>query len=486
MKQSSISSVWKIVLLGALLLLIALLFPQPITAYAITLILGVISIVKPKESLFLLIYYFPIRSFLVEINPSLKLIGDIIIIGAFVRVVWDARSNWKQIFRFEIFEWAFIAFLIIGAISSFITGVSTGAIVFQLRAFAITFLLLYVVKRLSITKSDIITFLWNTLIVALIIVVQGLVEKLSMRSALMPETWINRSLSSNNRVRIYGLLNNPNVLATFLTIATILTVYLKKFVTNNKLQWFLNISLILMVGVWILTYSRGTWIAVVIGIVVYTLLTRKWKVPVKAILLVGISFLIVTMPTTYISKWINNNTEIGNFPRTGPAEEVDTGFADESKRLEETFSKSTFDKSKTTGRLFVVYKGFEVYKDYPLIGSGFGTFGDSASKSYSSPIYKDYDIETNIYADNQYIEVIAQNGTVGVILFAVFLLGLLHLFWKHRKTNPYAIPLLASLVGIYWCGVIYNMWEDKTFTMYFFIITAVFIQFVSKKERISK
>ena len=230
MKQSSISTVWKIVLLGALLLLIALLFPQPITAYAITLILGVISIVRPKESLFLLIYYFPIRSFLVEINPSLKLIGDIIIIGAFLRVVWDSRSNWKQIFRFEIFEWAFIAFLVIGAISSFITGVSTGAIVFQLRAFAITFLLLYVVKRLSITKSDIITFLWNTLIVALIIVVQGLVEKLSMRSALMPETWINRSLSSNNRVRIYGLLNNPNVLATFLTIATILTVYLKKFV----------------------------------------------------------------------------------------------------------------------------------------------------------------------------------------------------------------------------------------------------------------
>jgi len=485
MKQSSVNTTWKIVILGALLLLIALLFPQSITAYAITLILGVISIVRPKESLFLLIYYFPIRSFLVEINPSLKLVGDIIIIGAFLRVVWDARSNWKQIFRFEIFEWAFIAFLVIGAISSFITGVSMGAIVFQLRAFVITFLLLYAVKRLSITKSDIKSFLWNTLVISLIIVVQGLVEKLSMRSALMPENWINRSLSSNNRVRIYGLLNNPNVLAVFLTISTILTVYLKKLVKNNKLQWFLNISLILMVGVWILTYSRGTWIAVVIGIVVYTLLTREWKIPVKAIVLVGLSFLIITMPTTYISKWINNNTEIGNFVRTG-VEEEDTGFAAESERLKETFNASTFEKSKNTGRLFVVYKGFEIYKDYPIIGSGFGTFGDSASKSYSSPLYKEYGIETNIYADNQYIEVIAQNGTVGVILFAVFLLGLLHLFWKHRKTNPYAIPLVASLLGIYWCGFIYNIWEDKTFTMYFFIITAVFIQFVSKKERLSK
>lgn len=484
MKESFMNESWKTVGLGLALLLIALFFPVPSIAYGITVVLGILAFLKPKDSILLLLYYFPLRSFLVEVNPALKLLGDIIIIGAFLRVVWNTRTDWKKIFQFEIFEWAFIVFLVIGSISSLITGVSIGAIVFQLRAFVITFLLLYILKRLPISKKDIMNFLWTTLLVALIVVIQGLIEKLSMRTAWMPEAWINRQLSSNNKVRIYGLLNNPNVLAVFLTISAILTVYLKKLLPQNKTQWLLNIAIVLMAGVWILTYSRGTWIAFVVGMVVYTLLTKNWKVPVEAAIIVGLAFAVVTTPITYAGQWINQNTEISNYVRTGPVE--DSGFAVESSRIKDTFNESTLEKSMTTGRLLIVALGFEVYKDYPLIGSGFGTFGDSASKSYSSPIYENYGIATDIYADNQYIEIIAQTGTVGVILFAVFLLGLLGLFWKYRDGSPYAIPLVAALIGIYGCGLIYNMWEDKTFTMYFFIITGVFIRNVHQKERLSE
>ena len=275
-------------------------------------------------------------------------------------------------------------------------------------------------------------------------------------------------------------MNNPNVLAVHLTIAGILSYYLKALLPKNYMQWLINIVLVLLAGTWILTYSRGTWIAVAIGLAVYFLLTRNWKFIVKTGVVVALGFALIVLPITYSAQWISNNTDVGNFERTGPAED-EGGFAVEKSRVIETFTADTLDKSKTTGRLFIVDKGFEVFKDYPIIGTGFATFGDSASKTYSSPIYKAYDIRFNIYSDNQYIQVITQTGVVGVILFAVFLLGMLMLFWKKRNESPMAIPMFAALIGIFWCGLIYNIWEDKTFTMYFYILLGAFIALTNRK-----
>lgn len=472
------------VVVGVLALLVAFVFNIPAISYAVTLVLAVLAFLQPKTGIYLLFVYFPARSLLTEVAPSLKLLGDLMIIAAFLRIVWDQRKNWKSIFQFEKFEWAFIAFIIMGAVASLLNDVSMGAIVFQIRAFVITFLLIYIVKRLQITKDDIRLFLWITFAMAMVIVLQGFIEKLSMRSAWMPEKWINRQLSPGNASRIYGVLNNPNVLSVYITIAAILTIYLKRMMKPAKwVNILFYISLILMSGIWIMTYSRGTWIAVAIGLVLYTLYTRKWKFALKVALVMALSFGAVALPTTFAAQWIKQNTEIGNFERTGEVEEGPTIGAVETDRLKETISASTLEKSLTTGRLYVVVKGFEVYKDYPIIGSGFGTFGDSATKSYLSPIYADYGITTNIYADNQYIEIIAQNGTVGVILFAIFLLGMLWFFWKKRHVTPVAIPLVVSLIAIFWCGLVYNIWEDKTFTLYYYTLTGAFIAFVRAKEQ---
>jgi putative inorganic carbon (hco3(-)) transporter len=471
-------------LIGTVLLAVTLLIPSALVAYAVTAVLALAALVKPKQSILFLLIYFPLRSFLIEVNPSLKLIGDIIIIFVFLRVVWDSRKDWKSIFHFEIYEWAFIGFLVLGSISAFLSNVLPIAIIFQLRAFAITFLLLYSVKRLEITKRDIKNFLIITFIVAVLLIVQGLVEKLSMRSALMPENWINRQLSPNNSSRIYGLMNNPNVLAVHLTIAGILTYYLKTLLSKNYMQWLINIMLVLLAGTWILTYSRGTWIAVAIGLVVYFLLTRNWKFIVKTGAVIALGFFLIVLPITYSAQWISTNTEVGNFERTGPAD-PEAGFAVEKSRITETFTSDTMDKSKTTGRLFIVDKGFEVFKDYPIIGTGFATYGDSASKTYSSPIYNMYDIRFNIYSDNQYIQVITQTGVVGVVLFAIFLLGMLAVLWKKRHEIPMAIPMFAAMLAIFWCGLIYNIWEDKAFTMYFYILLGALLSLTSRKGNLT-
>ncbi|MBE3570327.1 MAG: O-antigen ligase family protein [Bacillales bacterium] len=456
------------ILVMALFVLAALFFPNKMIGLAVSLIVAAMAFIRPKEGLLFLLIYFPTRVFLIEISPSLKIAGDFIAIAAFLRMVWDQRNDWKRMFQFSLFEWGFFLFILTGCVAALITGVSVGAIIFQVRAFVITYLIFYTVKRLSIEKEDIHRFLWITFTMSMILSIQGIVEKVSLRTMLMPETWVERYISPTNRQRIYGLINNPNVLAVYLTIAFICTLYLSNLVTKRT-KWFLLICSVVMMGVWTLTYSRGTAIGLAVGLITYFALSRNWKTVVKALLIIVLSVLAINIPVTKATALVQNMNLLKERPIAAPDQQGDESHAE--KRLKETFEGSTIEQSKNTGRLFIVRKGLQVFKDHPVIGSGFSTFGDSASKSYSSPIYKHYGIQFNIYSDNQYIQIIAQTGVLGVLGFAVFLVGMLVFLWKNRHAaSPYASVLMAILMAVYVCGLLYNIWEDKTFTAYYFMM----------------
>ncbi|OES44970.1 O-antigen ligase family protein [Domibacillus iocasae] len=470
---------------AAALFFLAAAIPSTILAFAISVVVAAIAFLRPKEGLLSILIYFPMRSFLTEMSPGLKMAGDLIIIAITLRVLWDTRRDVRSWFHFHAFEYGFFVFLLIGSVSAFLTGVEPAAIIFQLRAFVITYLVFYAAKRLDLTKEDIISFLWVTTATAMLLVVQGLVEKLSVRTWMMPEAWVNRALSPNNRVRVYGWLNNPNVLSVYLTIAFMCALYLRSMVTSKWLKVALFISAVLMMGVWTLTYSRGTWIGFAIGFIVFIILSRNWRSTVLALTAIVLGAVVVSVPVTSASRYIEANI-INDVPRTGTISDNDTSedVSYESKRIKETFELSTVELSQQTGRLFVVNKGFEIFKDHPVIGTGFATFGDSATKSYNSPIYEKYEILPNMYSDNQYIQVIAQTGALGVIAFAAFLLGMLGILWKKRHDNPIVIPVLSMLLGICVCGLLYNIWEDKTFTTYFFLIMAIIVSLKNQGENI--
>jgi putative inorganic carbon (HCO3(-)) transporter len=88
-----------------------------------------------------------------------------------------------------------------------------------------------------------------------------------------------------------------------------------------------------------------------------------------------------------------------------------------------------------------------------------------------------------MYSDNQYIQIIVQTGTLGVISFATFLLGMFYYIWKQRKVIPAATPLIAILFGGSVAGLFYNIWEDKTFTLYFYILLGYVLSVGNKNEK---
>ncbi|MFQ3545393.1 O-antigen ligase family protein [Halobacillus rhizosphaerae] len=458
--------------ISVLAFLIGGIFDNAVVGLVITLGFGIYALWNTKSALALLFLYYPVRPFLLEFNPSLKGIGDIITIFLVLKIAYMNRKNIKSLFHFHWFELAYFGFIIVGAISAYLTGVSVTAIIFEARALMIFYLLFYIVKRLDITKEDIRKVAWTVFFVTIVICIHGLIEKLSLRGLLLPQSWEDMSLSAKNRIRIYGLIGNPNMLAAFLSFAFITVLYLKdQLIEKTKAVWAVNVGLVLLMGVWFLTYSRGTWIAFTIAMLLYVAFMKNWKVLLNWVITLALGIVLVGLPSNFATNYMEK-TNFGSHQRA-KQNQFDDSEGSFKNRMKGTFDENFIEGSQRSGRLFIIKKGFSIYPEHPIIGTGFATFGDSATLSYGSPIYDEYNIDREFYSDNQYIQVIVQTGTIGVILFAIYLLNMLYLIWKQRNKSPHFSYLMMSvLLGAFVAGCVYNVWELDVFTLFFFPMLA--------------
>lgn len=458
---------------GAILVLVAaLLLPPSIAQISTAIFFVLFAFFKPFQSLVILVPYVIFRTFFIELNPGLKLIGDLITIVVLLRLFLLNTKKFKTWFHFKPFEYFFFAFLIFGAVIGYKNGVSLGAIVFQLRTFGVMYLLYYILSRSELPKNFLVKLAWVTVFSGAVIFIQGIFEKLSMRQLLMPEIWTEKILSSTNFVRVYGMLNNPNSLALVMFFAIGAVFFLRWAYKNNEFKWTFRIAQVAFFGMLLLTLSRGTWISAFVFVLFFMLLSRNWKLLKR----IAISFVVAIALIYFPVNWGVSFLQNLGVENTVAPEEISGGI---SNRFTETFSDDTLELMQESGRMFYIKKGFEVLKDYPITGAGFGTFGGSATLSYDSPIYEEYGIRSdiyggkNFYSDNQYIQVIAETGAVGVLLFAGFLLAMVWMYWKERKTifGQYLFGLWFA-TGV--AGFFYNIWELKVYVLFYFILFGIF------------
>ncbi|MGD6958472.1 O-antigen ligase family protein [Rossellomorea aquimaris] len=468
---------------------ISILLPLIFTHIAVSLVSIVLTLFlvwkEKKSGLLLLFVYFPIRPFLIEINNGFKLLGDVVIVFLFVLTIIEYikhKKTFTGLTKYLVTS-GIILFCLTGTIAAFTTGVELKAIVFQNRAFLITFLLVFVLGELTFTRKDIKRFVGITVIMGTILSIHGLIEFISSRTLFVPVAWENWNLSSVNEMRVYGLTANPNVLGTYLSICLFATLY--AYQTFHKYKWPLISAAILMLGVLCLTYSRGSILAFGIAFILYILLRKDWKMLKSFVVIVVIGLCIIYYPAntakTYVAQEGPN--------RTNPSSQVDEhDIEDEmehndtkqspsstfSNRFKEIFSDDIIQKSTEWGRLYVVFKGIDIYMEHPVIGTGFGTFGDSATLSYGSPISDQYGLPDRIYSDNQYIQFLVQTGTIGTLFVLFFIVGIMIQLWKRRSDT--ITPVLFSLtIAALLMALFYNVLEEKILTLYFYTLLGYFL-----------
>lgn len=113
-------------------------------------------------------------------------------------------------------------------------------------------------------------------------------------------------------------------------------------------------------------------------------------------------------------------------------------------------------ETDNTIRMYSLAKSVEVFKKYPLLGTGIGTFSSSASIKYDSYVYEEFDInrfldqvtisKADIF-ESTFAKILIQTGLVGVFFFGYFFCKYLKISFK-RKNYFLIFAILFEIINL--------------------------------------
>ena len=96
-----------------------------------------------------------------------------------------------------------------------------------------------------------------------------------------------------------------------------------------------------------------------------------------------------------------------------------------------------------TERLLIWKSAVHMFRDHPVVGVGLGQYRENYQKKYISPEAKEPEVE---HAHNSFLQMAAENGTVGLVGFLVLLSCFVGVSFRRflKEKNPYALMMCVS------------------------------------------
>jgi O-antigen ligase len=292
---------------------------------------------------------------------------------------------------------ALIAFVLIAAVSAVVNGVppliAVVGVVFTIDAAALYFLPRFIgfSPRQSVAAMGAIGVV--VLIAALLAIAQAL---------LSPRLLGMRPVRGRfgEEVRLASLFGDPNVFGTFLVVAVPFAVLGAARLPDRRLRWLSGaIAFVLLLALW-LSFSRGAWIALVLGVGVILALVDRRALLIGLLLAVTSFGAAVAMPRNLL------------VPDQRRPNLVD----------------STVDRFGAIGlrgdlRTLFIIQSLPIIRDHPVLGVGPGRFGGAVAFNYGTPIYEEYGFTRLFWnpaqrtVDNFWLHLLVETGVVGAAAF---------------------------------------------------------------------
>ncbi len=295
----------------------------------------------------------------------------------------------------------FILTIIIGTITSLDPMGSFRDLAIHLSALGLLFIMVNSVNSKNELNVMLTAFVFTATLVALYGIYQYFV------GVELDPAWVDETINPDITIRVFSVFGNPNILAEYLIMSIPVSVALfwnsRKLI--KKLIFFLT-SIVLACTL-VLTLSRGGWVGVAFGIFVFMLLVEK-------------RLLLLSIPVGLLSIFVLPQSIINRIQTIG-------SLADSSNAWRIETWQITID----------------IIRDHWATGVGFGYV----------PFKKTFEtyIRTmpNFHAHNTYLELTAELGIVGIILFAI----LIFVIYKYaiiksiESKDKYIKVIIAGLLG---------------------------------------
>lgn len=402
-----------------------------------------------------LIIFIPFREILAYYTISLvKSLPDLLILLLLIAYLINVKFH----FRFELCDWLFGAYLIWELISTvFINHWGLKPYILQVRSISLYYLMFFILRNASLSSHTYQKLIPVIKGVAYGLFALALVEKLFCKTILFPVEWKESIIYMDNYVRTYGVFNNPNTYAAFI-LFSFFYIYQQTTDFWEKKNWlFIFVS---FTGL-LLTVSRSAILLLMFFFIVLAIYQWVVKKQHNSLSLVkGKPFLICLVVS--LAVWGGAEVFSNYYMDHVVLSAGESSNMSSLDRFNELMGDKIISGSQANGRMYSIKKGWEIVKDYPLFGAGFGTYGSSASLICGSPIYDKYEIEPGFYSDNEYIKLLVEGGFVGALIFIGFLGAVLYRYRRER----FKLLICIIMGGL---GLFYNIFEVQVLAFLFWL-----------------
>ncbi|WP_017413571.1 O-antigen ligase family protein [Clostridium tunisiense] len=416
-----------------------------------------ISLIYEKLLSFLLIFlviFIPYREVISTFtSPKVKLIPDIMILITFALYMIKSRFRIKL----NLTDIFYAGFLILAFISTiFINNVGIKSYLIETRSIFIYYIVYFMLRHTNLDNRFYRIFSKGIIYNAIILSFLSFIEKITSKTLLFPSAWTKSIVYADNYLRVYGMFNNPNTFGAYLLFSIIIIFYLQRVISLkvNKIFYVFTLATLALTASRSSMIALGFFILVCFFIVDKMLMVRTFAATI--IMAAAVMFIVNTL-SVYYPKFADNinekiNMQINTKPKSSAVD-----------RFTELSNPEIISKSKTDGRIFSVTKGIAIFKENPILGTGFGTYGDAASLIISPEQYGKYEIAEGFYADNEYIKVLVETGIVGTLVYILFLLSII---MNHRQNK---LKVLSCLI-LGFLGMFYNIFEVQILSFLFWVM----------------
>ena len=334
---------------------------------------------------------------------------------------------------------------------------------FSVLAFFGSVIVLYVLlKRLEETDQKYFTFLFQLyLIVVVVIGLFGLLQYLlALIGVILPGV-----LKGGNYFRIPATFYDANHLSPFISTGLFFFLGLSFLVKGLKKKCgLLFLSLILAI-VSVLTFSRSGFLGLGVGCLTFGLLSLKEGfgrklLPLVAVLVISVGGVLYFSHQTHYSL-------------------VDRMF----KSLVDPAEKST------TAHYSLLLGEWELFKENPILGVGYGSFSEHfrASEYSKEHTWVDPVEDIRLPAHSIWLEVLTETGIVGFIPYLLFMLlvtqGILHALFEalRERDKVYLIAFTSGFFALLSGGMFYSY--NLLFFWYFIFVGLIFSQKVLANDQ---
>lgn len=235
--------------------------------------------------------------------------------------------------------------------------------------------------------------------------------------------------------RISSRFGNPNLLAAFLSLSLpfLLQTLLQSPSRDRKKVWvfrgILSLGIILVLFTGILTRSRGGILSLMFGVgiffILYFLFSCKNEPGNKhtPFLLLKRFFVVLGLLIVFITIF---------------------GMIQQATRSADIRGASFWERLFLTAtireRMYYLLTGWRIIRQNPLFGSGL------AGYSLYYPLYRCFGAREAQYAHNFLVQLWAELGAVGIILFLTFAVFVVRTALRDPEKRPYILPALAGFL----------------------------------------